>query len=161
METLLRDLRSYLPPPASPFFLLFCLHNLYFNDLPFLESICGVTKSEMKRGPRASGNLESCPCLISKDIEHLLVPRSVRASTEQPAFGMCSVVSHPSRLILIGTSSHQSPPKCNYSLHSPLFGCFFFFFSVHSMYLCPGVKFTAAILKLLLLESIFLYNFRI
>lgn len=34
-------------------------------------------------------------------------------------------------------------------------------FSVHSIYVCPEVKFIAAILKILLLESIFHYNFRI
>ena len=58
---------------------------------------------------------------------------------------------------------HQCPPKCNYPLHNPLFGCCytFFFFPEHSTYLYPGVKFIAAILKLLLEFLLWLSRLRI
>lgn len=66
---------------------------------------------------------------------------------------MC--LSLQSTLVLMVTSMPLHPewlPVPQLLPPQVLGGCIYRLFSVHSIYLCPGVKFIAAILKILLLE---------
>lgn len=112
-------------------------------------------KSELERGPGGPGHLEPQPHPVRvalEDTGHLAPPGATRA----PLADRKAPPQRPAPCKRPASPALQA-------LHTCVCVCVGggISFSAHSTYLCPGVKLIAAILKILLLESIFHYNFRI